>query len=192
LREFLAIALPQAATEALEALQRILRPACPGWRWVRPGNLHLTLRFLGEVDGETDRAARVRWREASARVGPFRLEFDAVGSFPDRGRPRVLWIGLRESPPSGRLPRLADGIETAARVSGFDPSRRPFRPHLTLARAARGERATLPAEPSGGTVPPPVDVTELVLFASELNPEGARYTALERFPLVGTEDGSRE
>lgn len=179
MRLFLAVELSEAVRQSLAALQTELRKRCPGWRWVRAESLHLTLRFLGEVDEERDAACRRLWREAVGRFGPFELGLSELGRFPPAGRPRVLWIGARAEP-ERTLGELAAALEDAARSAGFPAETRPFRPHLTLARAERRPRVPDPA-PAGDV--PVQSVEEIVLFRSRLGPGGARYTALDRFAL---------
>lgn len=184
MRLFLALGLPAAIRESLAGAQRVLRSSCTGWRWVRPEGIHLTLRFLGEVSAADDAAQRPSWRRAASRSGPLRLRVAGTGVFPSVRRPRVLWVGVEEIDPGGRLEALAGALEAAARDAGFKAETRNFRPHLTLARAARGGRPTAPAPESVGWIGEAA-IGDLVLFRSELRPQGARYTALERFPLGG-------
>jgi 2'-5' RNA ligase len=150
---------------------------------VRPEGIHLTRKFLGE--GE---AARRPGIEAAlvgpARAGaPFRLEAAGLGVFPDRGAPRVVWIGVRGDLPAAAA--LQREVETALRAEGFAPEGRPFRPHLTLGRVrgpGRGDWRTAlagAAEPEGEAF----EVREYVLFESRLGPAGAAYAPLARFPL---------
>jgi len=183
-RLFLAVDLPPALRAALGDLQGRLRARCAGWRWVRPEGIHLTLRFLGEVGPEHDAECREAWREAVRPFPPFRFGLGALGRFPPGGRPRVLWVGVRELPEAGRLAGLAANLERAARERGFAPEGRAFSPHLTLARAVRGQRAQAPADDAHG-IDEQVDVRRVVLFRSELLPAGARYTALDAFALEG-------
>lgn len=184
MRLFLAVDLPGTLRERLAALQSGLRQRCDGWRWVRPEGIHLTLRFLGEVDAERDAAGRAAWRAALRPLPPFRFSLGAIGRFPPTGRPRVLWLGVTEAGRGGLLPDLAERLERAARNCGFAAERRPFSPHLTLARAAREGRPAWPGDIDGG-IDLLVEVDRVVLFRSELHPSGARYTALEAFPLEG-------
>ncbi len=179
MRLFLAVELSEAVRHSLSELQSELRKRCPGWRWVPPESLHLTLRFLGEVDDGRDAACRQVWRRAVGRFGSFELRLSDLGRFPPGGRPRVLWIGARAEP-QPTLGELAAALEEAARSAGFAAETRPFRPHLTLARAARRARAPDPAPRADIPVQ---RVAEIVLFRSRLGPGGARYTALERFAL---------
>jgi len=183
-RLFLAVDLPPAVRAALGALQSRLRARCGGWRWVRPEGMHLTLRFLGEVPPDLDAASRNAWREAVRPFPPFRFGLEGLGRFPAGGRPRVLWVGVREARDEAVLPGLAESLERAARDCGFAPEGRAFSPHLTLARAARDARAEWPRDSVAG-IGETVDVQSVVLFRSELHPAGARYTALEAFTLEG-------
>lgn len=182
MRLFLAIELPESVRDATGRLQEALRGHCSGWRWARPEGIHLTLRFLGEVGTEVDATCRESWRLAAKASGPVRFRLGGVDVFPRPSNPRVLWLGIRDEQPEGRLASLAAALDDAARAGGRASTERPFRPHLTLARANRGWRATAPPEDPFHLVGD-VLTTELVLFRSELLPGGARHTALERFPL---------
>ena len=182
MRLFLAAALPDELLRQLEDIRTSLAAKLEGWRWVRPGSVHLTLRFLGEVAAESDRQARGTWRRVAAVARPFRVRLRGVGRFPARGRPRVLWVGVEETSAGSALRGLAAELEQAARGLGWEAEPRPFRAHLTLARGRRGAR---PGEPKDAAawVGREVRVRDLVLYRSQLDPGGARYTALESFPL---------
>ncbi len=185
MRLFIAIELPPSVRRELSALQERLRPRCPGWRFVRAEGIHLTLRFLGEVDAARDAASRGAWREAAAASAAIRLRIGGLGVFPGAARPRVLWVGTNEASESaGRLEALARRMEEAARACGFPPETRPFRAHLTLARAGSGGPPALPPPDAGGCA---LDVRaeEAALIRSELRPDGARYSRIEAFPLGG-------
>ena len=149
-------------------------------------SIHLTLRFLGAVDAGIDVAARRGWAEAIRGHGPFDLKLESIGCFPERGRPRILWAGLEPDP---ALTALVDSLERTARRLGFEPETREFRPHLTLARARRGEPSKLPKGSSTPLAAPPFAVSEVILFQSVLHPSGARYTALERYCLDAAGSG---
>lgn len=182
----MAVDLSAAQRASLADLQDRLRSECSGWRWVSAAGIHLTVRFLGEVDEGLDREARAGWRAAAASVPGFGIRLDRIGRFPSSGRPRVLWVGIRDDP-AGAAADLAAAVEGAARASGFASENRAFRPHLTLARAARGQPQRAPGEVAFDA-PAPSAVTELTLFRSELHPGGARYAVLERYPLAVQED----
>lgn len=183
MRQFLALDLPQEMREAIAALQSDLKGECPGWRWLPPRGIHLTLRFLGEVGQQRDRQAREAWSRAAAAIAPFRFRLSGIGRFPSGGRPRVLWVGVDETSGGGSLPELHRGLEQAAREVGFEPERRPFRPHLTVARAARSGRPVAPGEAVFESAIE-IEAREVVLFRSDLEPAGARYTALAGFALA--------
>ncbi len=185
MRLFLAIDLPQDARARLADAQDALRRACRGWRFVRPASIHLTLRFLGEVVEHDIAAQDEDWRGAVESLAAVRFRVAGSGVFPARGTPRLLWAGVVDERPSGGLRAIADALEARARELGFPHESRPFRPHLTLARAGKG--AARPEPPPAG-VPggiAEVEAREVVLFRSELRPDGARYAALASYPLAG-------
>lgn len=177
-RAFVALDLPAAQRAELAAHLAECARRATGHRWVEPESLHLTLRFLGHLDPEA--LARVRAELAGVRGAPFRLALGQPGGFGPRAAPRVVWIGVEEG--VEECARLAAAVETACRAAGLDPEERPFRAHVTLARA-RSEGARLPALP-----PPPAlaawTAGELVLYESRLRQQ-PRYVPLERYRLGG-------
>jgi 2'-5' RNA ligase len=184
-RLFLAVPLSDSLRENVSAWTDELRREHSGWRWVTAANLHLTLRFYGETGEET--AARLRDRLSLYRdiEGPFRLELAGWGAFPSVSRPRVLWIGVGGE--VGPLERLAERAERDAVDLGFEPERRRFHPHLTVARAARGRGS--PSLPPGGEPGEPrfgdMPVDRLVLYRSQLGPQGPTYDRVLEVPLGG-------
>ena len=181
LRLFVAARLPDAAQSEAAALLAQLqsqdKPSLPGWRWVRPTGLHLTLRFLGETPPDRASAAAEALGRAAGAAAPFRLALDGVSVFGGR-RPRVLWVGL-----AGDLDVLR---ETTARLNeelareGWDAPAHPLRPHITLARARRSATAAQAAaartlaegiEVNGAAF----EIAALELIESTLTPDGARY-----------------
>src|SRR5712691_10791868 len=130
MRLFVALELPAAVRENLGALLKALRAVSPQTRWVRPENLHLTLKFIGEMP-ETEFAV-IRNALAAARSDqPVTLEFRVLGFFPNEKRPRVFWAGIEAS---SNLKTLAAEIDRAMEKLGIPREQRPFSPHLTLAR----------------------------------------------------------
>lgn len=179
-RLFVAVALTEPVRRALDAhLRGALggRPL-PG-RAVAPARWHLTLRFLGDTS-PARRDEVVRAMRAGDRGPPFTLGFGRLGAFPRASRAAVLWLGVDEG--ETPLRALAAAAEEAARRAGFPPEERPFSPHLTLARIRPPVDVRAVAErvpPFGARMP----VDETVLFRSLPGPGGARYEAVERFPL---------
>lgn len=182
IRAFLAVDLPDDVRARLRRDVRDLRERLDGWRWARVEGIHLTLRFLGEVDPDVLERARPVWAEAVGRLPEFEFVVAGLGTFPPRGRARVLWAGIREDRPAGALATVARAVEEVTRGLGFAADDRPFSPHLTLARARRDVRATRPPDAlalDAGRV----RAQTLTLFRSTLTPRGARYTVLDRFRL---------
>ncbi len=185
IRCFVACGLPRAVLEAVESYQRRLQPALRPLdlepRWARPASLHLTLRFLGDIDEALVDPLGRALRLAMARVPEFTFRLGGLGCFPDPKRPRVLWLGAR----APELAKLHGAAQGALEELGFAPDRRPFHPHLTLARFRRpnslGDLLQAPPVFDQRQVP----VAEVVLYRSELSPKGARYTALRRAALAG-------
>ncbi len=184
MRCFLAVALPEEIKEILRGLQEELRPVGTGVRWVRPEGFHLTLKFFGEIP-EGKLPALVRAAEKTARdFEPFELTLSEIGFFPERGAPRVIWVGL-----SGEIKTLTElhrRLEKAFKKTGFPPERRPFHPHLTLARVKdprQGEK--LRRRAAELHVPHETFRVEgLTFYRSRLHPDGAVYTALETVEFV--------
>ena len=176
MRAFVAIELDARLREAIGELQALLRPRLGGIRMVRPEGIHLTLRFLGEASPAQIETLRPRLAAAAAACPPCEARVAGLGMFPERGSPRVLWLGLDVPPP---VVDLQAACERAARAAGFEREDRPFRAHLTLGRwRERAPRPELPPAELG-----PTRLETLVLFRSDLRPDGALYTALGRFPL---------
>jgi RNA 2',3'-cyclic 3'-phosphodiesterase len=174
-RLFVAIELPDHVIDAVGHLQGEVG-RIDGLSWVAPEKLHLTLAFLGEV--EFLRQEELARRLPEAQVQPFLLELQGLGVFPRKGRPQVLWAGLAPADP--RLFQLHGKIERILIDLGFEPERRRYQPHVTLARC--GPRAG----PAMGSIlkkqtdfgAAPFRVQGITLFASELQRHGSVYRKL--------------
>lgn len=177
-RAFLALELESAVREAVAELQRQLRPRLGSARLTRPEGVHLTLRFLGETSPRAIEAMRPPLERAAAACPPAEARVFGLGTFPERGSPRVLWLGVEVPPP---VLELQAACERAAVAAGLPADPRAFRAHLTLGRwRERAPRPELPPADLGAA-----RLDTLVLFRSELRPGGAVYEALARFPLGG-------
>ena len=177
IRAFVALDLPDEARRAALDLLGPLRARLAGLRPCAPESLHVTLRFLGD-DARPSQVERLvpALAEAAARCPAGTARLAGRGVFPERGAPRVLWLGLELPPP---FFDLQAACERAARAAGFAAERRDFAPHLTLGRwRDRAPRPELPPCDAGQA-----RVDRLTLFRSELGPRGARYTALHVFTL---------
>jgi len=183
-RVFIAVALDRALQEAVAALERRLEEAGAHLRWVKPENLHFTLRFLGQIsDPQLDRARKAA-REACAGFTPFRIALAGVGVFPDLLRPRVVWVGVAQG--AEAMVGLARRVDDALARQRFPREPRGFTPHLTLARLKEaspwGDTGRVLAAFHGVGVGEQ-DVTSLLVMESLLRPQGPIYTPVEEVLL---------
>jgi 2'-5' RNA ligase len=182
-RLFIAIEVPGEIRNAMAAFLKELQEIAPKAKWVRPENLHVTLKFLGETDG-----AKLSQIEGSLKTirssESVWLELRGLGFFPNEKRPRVLWAGMESS---ANLRSLAGDIDRSVHPLGFPLEQRPFTPHLTLARF------------NAPGLPPNLDTSvgqhasrsfgsftadQFHLIQSKLKATGAEYTTLESFPFT--------
>jgi 2'-5' RNA ligase len=136
IRAFIAIPPPVALQQCVEALRADVQHQPFPWRWVTPTQVHVTIKFLGDI--ALALVAPIAQAMGRAVVGqaPFTLVVQGLGCFPNLSRPRVLWMGLHDAQQA--LARLCHRLEAELALLGFPPARRPFRPHVTLARARHG------------------------------------------------------
>ena len=153
--------------------------------WVPASNVHLTLKFLGEVSSSVVSSLEEALRGVAMRHAPFELRSGSLGGFPSLARPRVVYLGLEES---ASLLGLRGSVEDALGALGFQRDGRPFRAHLTLCRVrSPGESPLVGAAAGAFALEKRVAfmVDRFVLYKSELSPRGAVYTALAEFMLGG-------
>lgn len=151
--------------------------------WSRVENIHLTLKFFGNVAVDQIAAISAAASQAVNEFSPFEIEVGGTGVFPRASRAQVLWIGVHD--PSQQLAALQQRLENASATAGFPKEDRAYRPHLTIARIRRPEGARQLAETHLGMQfnQMPVSVTELIVFRSELSSKGSKYTALSHHQL---------
>jgi 2'-5' RNA ligase len=185
MRLFIAIALPEDLRTRLAALATGL----PGARWVSEDNLHLSLRFLGELDGGA--AADVDAALAGVRAPGFELVLEGVSHFGEGRNLRALWAGVRPSP---ELKRLQAKIEQAVVRAGQPPEKRKFKPHVTLARFKSNPGAKLQSYLAEHALlrSEPFPVEAFTLYSSFLSASGAIYRAEAEYPLGPSENGGHE
>jgi 2'-5' RNA ligase len=153
-----------------------------GLRWTRTDQRHITLQFLGPVPDPVALAESVA--ESFRRAAPFSLVLGGAGAFPSARKGSVLWIGVDRG--SEALADVAARVMHATEPLGFEPDDRPYRPHLTLARARRPQDLReLVAALDACEVSPHWTVDDVVLFDSETNADGAVHVEQARFRLAG-------
>jgi 2'-5' RNA ligase len=183
MRTFIAIDLEPGLKRALEDLIRKLKRTGADVRWVDARGMHLTLKFLGEVEAAAIPDLEQEVRQASSVHTRFPLVLRATGTFPDGKSPRILWAGVAEEP---ALMSLQKAIEAGLEKRGFPAEARPFHPHLTLGRvksAAHVHEAAAELEKYRDTVFGEMTARTVTLFESVLKPQGAEYKVVAEFEL---------
>jgi 2'-5' RNA ligase len=176
LRAFVAVEIEAEMRGRIVAVMRDLKGRLADARWAPEAQLHLTLRFLGDVSRQTVEALKPPLLRAACECPALEVTVQGLGTFPDRGSPRVLWLGMQV--PEALL-HLQATVEAVVAALGLPREQRPFRPHLTLARwRGPARRPELPEVGLG-----PTRLSRLILFRSELEPRGAVHTPLATFEL---------
>lgn len=186
IRTFIAVEIGDAIRDAAVALQRQLARAGASAKWVEPQNIHVSLLFLGDVE-ELDLVPICRAvKEVAAREPAFPLSVSGVGAFPNARRPKVLWAGITDG--AEQLQRLYTRLEEKLLDLGcYRKEERAYTPHVTLGRvkadadanALAAELAKLRTWEGGHTT-----VDEVLVFSSELRPDGPEYTVIGRGELA--------
>jgi 2'-5' RNA ligase len=178
-RTFIAVPLPRRVREAAGALQGLLKGQGGRLKWVRPDGMHLTLKFLGDVDPARVPEIEQALAAAAGSAAPFTLDVRGIGVFPGMRKPRVLWMGVKGQ--LDLLSALQVAVESELVRIGFPAEQRPFRAHLTLARIKVPIRLSLPPEilsKAEGMGSGAFTVERICVFRSELKPAVAVYTQL--------------
>jgi 2'-5' RNA ligase len=180
MRTFIAIEVPEEIKTAIAALQDDLRRARAEVSWTKPENIHLTLKFLGEIDEQLVSQVAQACLEAAQNAAPFTLSLSGTGVFPNARQPRVLWAGLSDEDEQAR--RLQSQLDERLAALGFEREARAFHPHLTIGRIKSPKGAqTLLARAIAYHLPALSFLArEIVLFRSQLHPAGAHYTPLSK------------
>ena len=178
-RAFIAIELPHHIRTAILNVQNRLKPGLKGIRWVYPGNIHLTLRFLGDITNSEITAVKAVLSETAREFSPFLLSAKSIGTFPGLNRPRVMWIGL-----GGEIIPLKDlvlGLENNLEAIGIERDARSFSGHLTIGRV-KGKidpvRILESIKELRDFESEMFSVHQINLYKSDLKPEGPIYTKL--------------
>ncbi len=181
IRLFVGIELPGELRRRMALIQTGVERA----RWVAEQNIHLTLRFIGEVPGDV--AGDAADALATVHAPPFALTVDGAGHFESRRRVRALWLGVERS---NALMTLRERIEAALVRAGLEPERRKYKPHITIARLDNASPGLARHWLSANTLfrAVPFTVERFTLFSSHLSRDKAIYTAEAEFPLSRESD----
>jgi len=182
IRSFIAIPLQPDIIKRIDKAQNELRAFRADVKWVRPQSIHLTLKFLGNIEESQIEAIAEKIHRAATGYKPWSIPVKNLGGFPSLANPRVVWVGIEDA--GGQTVALQQQLENELSALGFPQEKRRFSPHLTLGRV-RSSRAKKELvqylveerERAFGTI----QVDRVVLFRSDLQPSGAIYTRLKEF-----------
>lgn len=183
MRTFIAIPLPEKCREMLEQLQQNLRATGADVRWASIPSIHLTLKFLGEIESAIVPKIAQALRNASKSHQELHLRIQGLGCFPNPKNPRIVWCAINGD--TDKLLRLQGEVEYACAGCGFPAENRPFSPHLTLGRV-KGKRNLQPLVDyikMGSDLECNFSADRYNIYKSTLQPQGAVYTILETIPL---------
>jgi 2'-5' RNA ligase len=185
MRTFIAVELPEEIKRQIEQLQAPLKNTDAFVSWVKPKNIHVTLKFLGEVPEEKIDEVFSAVRRALEGAREFTMSLKGMGGFPNLKRPRVIWVGAGSG--GEELSQMAKRIEEEMEEVGFPREKRRFSAHFTIGRVKSPkniEKLTELVE-STNFQTEEIEVNEVVVMRSQLHSAGAIYTALEKVPLAG-------
>lgn len=188
MRAFIAIDVSKEIQDALGRIEPHLKYAGADVKWVKPENIHLTLKFLGEIDARKAEAVKAALDQAARSTKPFDLSIKDIGAFPKIDHPRVIWVGLDRG--AAETVALAAKVDEALSKLGFPKEERPFSPHLTIGRvrsplnkAKLAEKISTAASDAALSPVPPHQVAAIVLYQSTLTPQGSIYAKLHEARL---------
>jgi 2'-5' RNA ligase len=189
MRVFVAVVPPPEVRQKLAAFMEPLRRKHPSVKWVPTENLHLTLRFFGEIDDDDARRVGELTQQVSMLTAPFKVRLAGAGQFPPRGRPHVYWVGVNKG--LGELAELARLLERAYKGAKLGETDKPLKPHLTIGRTPHHRKGR--AAQAVGKLPDLGGLTfdsgefmvrEVCVVKSELSSRGPAYTPLVVARLV--------
>lgn len=184
MRLFIALKLSEEQQHEVGVMQSRLKKYLKGVKWVRPGNMHLTLRFLGETDSKAVTLIMEALDKASTSLDPFQFAFGGTGVFPHPGKPRVLWIGMQKG--QQEVVKVSEIVGLHLSEMGFAKENREFHPHLTLGRLRgpiKKEMLKLYLEDEQSFTTTLSEVTDIILYQSILDRNGARYIEIFKSKL---------
>jgi len=188
IRCFIAVELPEWIKDGLRQIESNLKAHDPsGAKWIDPGSIHLTLKFLGNVESAKLDSITAKMKDATLATRPYQLKIQGLGAFPNLRRVQVVWVGIEGELP--KLQALQKRLESGLAEMGFPAENRAFTPHLTLARlretATAEQRQALGEFISGSNIEAELTfkVDSFSLIRSQLTRSGAIYTQLASINL---------
>lgn len=182
IRTFVAIEIPDSLLEQISDVQKQLKKHNERIKWTRPESIHLTLKFLGNVEEDRIAAIAQTLQEVASEFQPFRCPVKNVGAFPNPRRPRVVWIGIEDT--EDTLVKLAENSDDALNSLGFSKENRKFKPHLTIGRVKSAvSRKFTESIQNIAFQSDAIEIKEMVIMRSDLKPTGAIYTPLNKIKL---------
>lgn len=185
IRTFVAVEIPAELKRDADKLIISLKNYSESVRWVKAANLHFTLRFLGDIDQKAAPELEQKFRASLGDLRPFPLKLAGLGCFPNLRKPRVVWIGADGD--LDKLKELATRVESACVDAGLGRGDKPFSAHLTIGRIKypQGLEKLMARLPEEQFESGEFQVSEVVIFKSDLSPRGPTYTALARVKVGG-------
>jgi 2'-5' RNA ligase len=183
-RTFIAVPVVGDAADSVARFAAEISKVCAPVKWVKPGNLHVTLKFLGDLPRSRIPALVEAVRLACEGEARFEVTLRGAGAFPNIERARVLWVGMADG--ADRLAKLAEAIDQTTIDAGFPRADKAFRPHLTVGRArgsSAGSGASRIISRNSDIELGIVGVEEVHVYSSKLTPSGPIYTSLAKIPL---------
>jgi len=184
IRAFIAIPLEPKIQHAIECVQDHLKKTNSDVKWVTPKNIHITLKFLGDVDTEQINSVKQTLANLFQNTRSFKVELSRLGAFPNIDRPRTLWVGLKDS--KQRLSRIAVSLEKALGKIGFQGDQKSFSPHITIGRIRSSKNiSALSKSMSNYQISENCtqNISKIILFQSNLCPDGPIYKSLYQIKL---------
>jgi len=182
IRTFIAIDINPAIRKALQQLQDDLKQCDCRIKWIQPDNIHLTLKFLGDVKLKKIDDVNQALEDLAQNIKPFETELTETGAFPSIDRPQILWAGLKDD--QQQIADLAASLENKLGMIGFKKEQKKFSPHITIGRirTPRNLKA-LSQELSGYSLPTGISqsIQEVILVKSTLTSTGPIYEKLKTF-----------
>lgn len=184
IRAFIACEIPETVLDRISEIQDKLKDLGADVSWTKISGIHITLKFLGDIEEGTIDKVDAAITDASKGQLPFEIEIRGSGAFPNLKNPRVIWLGIEDK--TKGLLRLQQPLEDGLKALGFEPEKREFRPHLTLGRVKGfkgNERLSLAVSDLKDIEIGSFPVDRVILYKSELRPTGAVYTKLREIKL---------